>query len=68
MTFRIPEESFADKILALMGKERAIWIPKDVYKRFGPYVYVQAKKESFWRALFRSKSEDPPLGWFYPIK
>ena len=47
MTFRIPEESFADKILALIGKERAVWIPEDVYKRFGPYVYVRAKKESF---------------------
>jgi len=68
MTFRIPEENIADKLLALMSKERAIWIPEDIYKRFGPYVYVQAKKESFWRALFRPKNEDPPVGWFYPIK
>ena len=55
MTFRIPKETFADKILALMGKKRAIWIPIDVYKRFGLYVIVQAKREYFWRALFGLK-------------
>jgi len=58
--------SFADKLLAKMGKKRALWIPSDVYKRFGPYVIVQARKESFWRALLRPKNQAPPKGWFYP--
>jgi len=52
----------------LIGKQRAIFIPPDVYKRFGPYVIVQPQKESFWRALVRSKKEEPPEGWFYPLE
>jgi hypothetical protein len=68
VTMKIPEKNFGDKLLALMGKERAIWIPKDIYKTFGQYAYVQAKKESFWKALFRPKNQDPPVDWFYPIK
>ena len=68
MTIRIPEKTLADKLLTLIGKQRAIFIPPDVYKRFGPYVIVQPQKESFWRALVRSKKEEPPEGWFYPIE
>ena len=68
MTIRIPEETFADKLLAMMGKKRAVWIPTDVYKRFGPYVIVQAKRESFWKALARPKDQEPSKGWFYPLE
>ena len=68
MTFRIPEENFADKILSVLGKKRALWIPEDVYKRFGQYVIVQARKESFWRALFRPQNQELPKGWFYPLE
>jgi hypothetical protein len=68
MTFRIPKENFADKILALMGKKRAVWIPADVYKKFGPFVIMQARKESFWRALIRPKNKEPHEGWFYPLE
>lgn len=55
MTYRIPKKTLADKLLALIGKQRAISIPADVYKRLGPYVIVQAQRESFWRALVRPK-------------
>ena len=65
MTIRIPEETTTDKILAAIGKKRALWIPPDVYKRFGPYVIIQARKESFWRALTRPKMQEPLEGWFY---
>jgi hypothetical protein len=68
MTIRIPEETFADKLLAVMGKKRAVWIPADVYKRFGPYVIVQAKRESFWKALNRPKNQEPSEGRFYPLE
>ena len=68
MTIRIPEETFADKLLAIMGKKRAVWIPADVYKRFGPYVIVQAKRESFWKALARSRNRELSEGWFYPME
>jgi hypothetical protein len=59
MAIRIPAEAFADKLLTMMGKKRALWIPADVYKRFGPYVIVQAQKESFWKALARPKNQEP---------
>ena len=59
MTIRIPEETLADKLLTMMGKKRALSIPADVYKRFGPYVIVQAQKESFWKALARPKNQEP---------
>jgi len=65
MTFRIPQETFADKILSMIGKKRALWIPKDAYRQFGPYVIMQARKESFWRALLRPKNQERLDGWFY---
>ncbi len=65
MTIRFPEPTLGNKILSVIGKKRALWIPKDVYKQFGPYVIVQARKESFWRALFSPKDQEPPEGWFY---
>jgi len=67
MTIRYPKYTIGDKFLALVGKKRAVYIPGDVYKTLGPYVIVQAKKESFWRALFRSKKQNPPTGWIYPF-
>lgn len=68
MTIRFPESTVGDKFLTLVGKKRAVWIPEDVYKKFGPFVIVQARKESFWRALARPKNQKPPEGWFYPIE
>lgn len=68
MTYRIPQKTLADKLLALIGKKRAISIPKNVYNQLGPYVIMQARSESFWHAFFRPKNEDPPEGWFYPLK
>ena len=67
MTYKIPKENFADKLLALMSKKRAVLIPSEVYAKLGPYVYAKAQKESFWRALFRSKNQNPPAGWIYPV-
>jgi len=65
MTIRIPGNTFEDRILALIGKKRALWIPKNAYRQFGLYVIIQARKESFWRALLRPKNQEPPDGWFY---
>jgi len=63
MTYKIPKENFADKILALLGKKRAISITTEAYKKYGPYVYSKTEMESFWRALFRPKNQNPPEGW-----
>ena len=66
MTIKLPKKNVCDKFLSLIGKKRALRIPPGIYEKFGPYVYGQAEKESFWRALARRKSEDPPEGWVYP--
>ena len=67
MTYKIPKENFADRILALIGKKRAIRLPADAYKKYGPYVHAKAERETFWLALFRSKKQNPPAGWIYPV-
>jgi hypothetical protein len=68
MTFKIQKENIADKLLALLGKRRAVRLPLEAYQKFGPYVYAQAEKESFWRALFRNKNNKLPDGRIYPVK
>ena len=64
MTIIFSEPTYGDKLLALMGKKRAIFIP-DIYSRFGKYAYGRAVKESFLEALIRSKNQDLEKGWFY---
>lgn len=51
-----------------MWKKRAVRILGDAYKKYGPYVYAKEEKESFCCALFRSKNQDPTMGWIYPEK
>jgi hypothetical protein len=65
MTIKIPEPNIVDTILKLFGKSRAILIPANVYKKYGPYVYARGKREGFLRALFRTKKRRPPDGWIY---
>jgi hypothetical protein len=60
MTIRIPDPTIGDKILKLLGKKRGIILPVEPYKKFGPYAYINAKKENFWKALFRSKNAPFP--------
>jgi hypothetical protein len=65
MTIIFPAPSIGDKILALLGKKRAAFIP-DIYGRFGKYAYGRAIKEPFLSALFRPKNQGLEEGWFYP--
>jgi hypothetical protein len=61
MTIRIPPEKILDKILALFGKKRKIITPDnagEIYGKYGPYVSISAKCESFFKALFRKKSNE----------
>lgn len=56
MTIRIPPENILDKIIKIFGKERKIIIPdntENIYKEKGPYVQIKAKREGFFKALFR---------------
>lgn len=64
MTIIFPEPTFGDKLLAVMGKKRAVFIP-DIYSRFGKYAYGRAVKESFLEALIRPKNQELEEGWFY---
>ena len=56
MTIKIPPENLLDKVLKLFGKERQVIIPEEagkIYKEKGPYVQIKAKREGFFKALFR---------------
>ena len=64
MTIIFPKPTFGDKLLAVMGKKRAVFIP-DIYSRFGKYAYGRAVKESFLEALIRPNNQELEEGWFY---
>ena len=64
MTIIFSEPTFGDKLLAVMGKKRAVFIP-DIYSRFGIYAYGRAVKESFLETLIRPKNQELEEGWFY---
>jgi len=56
VTIKIPPENIFDKILKLLGKQRAVIFPsgaEEIYKQHGPYVQIKARKENFFKALFR---------------
>lgn len=56
MTIIIPPENLLDKLLKLLGKERQIIMPAEtgkIYSEKGSYVNIKAKREGFFKALFR---------------
>ena len=63
MTIRLPKISFGDRILKAFGKKRGLRLPEKAHEKFGPHVYAVAQKESFWRALIRSKDGDLTNGY-----
>ena len=65
MTIRLPKPDVFDDILRLLGKRRAVYIPPNVDKEFGPYSTIIAKKESFIKALISSKDRVLSNGWVY---
>ena len=65
MTVRLPKPDAFDRILRFMGKKRAVYIPPNVDKEFGPYTIIVGKKESFIRALFSSKDRTLSEGWVF---
>jgi len=59
MTIRLPPDNFLDSILAIFGKKRKIIMPENsnqIEQQLGPYVTIQARKEGFFKALFRHQS------------
>ncbi len=56
MTIKISPENLLDKVLKLFGKERQVIMPEEagkIYKDKGLYVQIKAKREGFFKALFR---------------
>ena len=56
MTIKIPRENLLDKALKLFGKERQVIMPEEagkIYEDKGPYVQIKAKREGFFKTLFR---------------
>ena len=64
MTTELPQQTITDRILRMLGKQRAIHIP-NAEGKYGPYVYAKAKKEPFVRALLRPKGSALRDGWIY---
>ena len=62
MTIRFPDPNIFDRFLKLLGKKRGVIFPSGNHEKFGPSLYAKAYKESFWRALFRSRNQDLPKG------
>jgi len=60
MTLKIPDPSIGDKILKLLGKKRGLFFPKGFFEKPGVSIYACARKENFWKALFRSKNSKLP--------
>lgn len=65
MTIRLPKPNVFDCILCVLGKKRAVYIPPNVYKEFGPYSIITPRKESFIKALISSKDRTLSEGWVY---
>jgi hypothetical protein len=61
MTIRIQPSGVPDRILARVGKKRAVFIPS-TSAQHGCYV---ACREGFFRALVRPRGKAPPSGWVY---
>ncbi len=63
MTIKIEKPGLAERILKLFGKTRQVVVPDDAYKH-DPHTYIHAKRESFWKALFRKLERGYPLSIF----
>jgi len=58
-----PKETFLDKVLRRFRRERAVLPPSNmtgILKKFGPYVLVVGKRESFWKTLFKRRIKVKP--------
>ena len=63
MTIKRPKANIFDKFLKYFGKRRGVKLPIKAYEKYGQYVYAKAIKESFWKALLRSKDTELPEGY-----
>ncbi len=62
MSVIIPKPNTFDKILRCLGKKRGVFISGNQKDKFGPYLYEELKRESFFKALLRPEKEKLPEG------
>lgn len=62
MTLMVEPVSWPDRLLAKLGKKRAVFIPEGMNQ---PYGYYVARRESLLRALLRPKGRPLAKGWVY---
>ena len=64
MTIKIQPPNIFDQVLSILGKKRAMYLPKKAMsEKFGIYL---APKENFFRCLLRKNNDTLPSGWIYP--
>jgi hypothetical protein len=66
LTIHIPKKNIVDNVLAWLGKSRGVIIPAQVYRKYGPYGYVSAKRENWFKAFMRPRSSLFPAGVLNP--
>ncbi|MFQ5561436.1 MAG: hypothetical protein ACE5FU_12760 [Nitrospinota bacterium] len=62
MTIKFQNPNALDKVLHCFGKRRAVFLPSNI----DAHGYYLAKRENFFRALFRSPYTPLPENWVYP--
>jgi hypothetical protein len=60
MTLRIPKPNVADRFLRLIGKKRAVLLPKNFGKC--SHYQINGRKENFFKALIRPTNSELPEG------
>ena len=56
MTIMLSDKTLGDRVLAFLGKKRRLRMPVHLEEEWGPYATAAAERESFWRALLRSRN------------
>ena len=58
MTIKMPKKNIIDRVLEIIGKKRETVIPEntgELYRKFGPYIYIMAKKEMILKTLYKKR-------------
>ncbi len=63
MTIKIQPPNIFDKIVAIFGKKRAVYIPEKAMG--GKYGIYEARRENILLALLRPENKPLPKGWQY---
>ncbi len=66
MTMLIRPPNWADHLLAVFGKRRAVFVGNSLqFPPPSPHGFQYAPQESFLKALLRPKDKPLPEGWVY---